>query len=68
MLMLPDQFKEARQVNITSLVALSKKETTLEQKNPATAKDQRSQREQTSKYKGQNLGQQNGTVKDIHCH
>lgn len=36
MLMLPDQFKEARQVNITSLVALSKKETTLEQKNLAT--------------------------------
>lgn len=50
---LADQFKEARQVSIVLIVSSSRKETPFEQKNAVAGKDQRNQKEQTSKNEGQ---------------
>lgn len=58
---LADQFKEARQVSIVLLVSSSRKEIPFEQKNAVAGKDQRNQKEQTSKNEGQQSASQNRT-------
>ncbi|XP_062596739.1 uncharacterized protein LOC134258215 isoform X2 [Saccostrea cucullata] len=69
MCMLADQFKEARHVNILTLVSSSKKETTFENRNPVAARDKRSQKEQVPpKTNGQSFSQQKKTAKDIRCY
>ncbi|XP_062599280.1 uncharacterized protein LOC134260747 [Saccostrea cucullata] len=69
MCMLADQFKEARHVNILTLVSSSKKETTFENRNPVAARDQRSQKEQVPpKTNGQSFSRQKKTGKDIRCY
>ncbi|XP_062584037.1 uncharacterized protein LOC134245806 isoform X2 [Saccostrea cucullata] len=69
MCMLADQFKEARHVNILTLVSSSKKETTFENRNPVSARDQRSQKEQVPpKTICQSFSQQKKTGKDIRCY
>ncbi|XP_062610662.1 uncharacterized protein LOC134272448 [Saccostrea cucullata] len=68
MCMLEDQIKEARHVNLLTLVSSSKNETTFENRNPVAARDQRSQKEQVPKTNGQSFSQQNRAGKDIRCY
>lgn len=65
---LADQFKEARQVSILSLVSSSRKETSFEQKNSRAGKDQRNQKEQTSRNESQQSSIRTGFRRDGRCY